>query len=123
MYKTIFQHILYLINIKSPKARRSLTSLRLSSNNLAVETGPYSPKVVRYHRFCRQCDEMDVEDEFHFLLKCPRYQNLRVKFIPRYYTTHVSLAKYMELMELVQVDVELCKQVSTYITSALLCRI
>jgi len=70
MYKTVFQQELYLINIKSPTSCRGLTSLHLSSHNLAVETGRYPPRFVRHHHFWKQCDEMDVEDEFHFLLNC-----------------------------------------------------
>jgi hypothetical protein len=46
---------------------------------LAIETGRYSkPKTSQWHneRFCKD----QVEDESHFLLKCPKYNILRQKY-------------------------------------------
>ena len=40
---------------------------------MAIETGRYSkPKTPHNERFCKFCKDQ-VEDESHFLLKCPKY--------------------------------------------------
>ena len=52
-----------------------------SAHNLAIETGRrlHTP---RHSRTCMLCDRNEVEDEFHFLLICPFYNELRVRYIP-----------------------------------------
>ena len=52
---------------------------RLSSHSLAVETGRYRG-VPFSDRFCFSCKD-DIEDEFHFILKCPLYETLRKTYI------------------------------------------
>ena len=76
LYKVTFQHELYLSNIKSVKLRVAMTRLRLSSHNLAIETGRYHPRTVRHHRYCRQCDRLDIEDEYHFMCKCIKHKDV-----------------------------------------------
>ena len=42
-----------------------------------IETGRYKkPKIPKEERFCPFCADK-VEDEVHFLIKCPTYNNLR----------------------------------------------
>ena len=47
----------------------------MSSHTLAIlETGRHAkPKIATEERKCRYCNLDDVEDEKHFLLKCPLY--------------------------------------------------
>lgn len=60
--------------------RKQLTKLRISAHPLAIETGRYSkPKTPHNERFCKFCKDQ-VEDESHFLLKCPKYNILRQKY-------------------------------------------
>jgi len=60
--------------------RKQLTKLKISAHPLAIETGRYSkPKISRNERFCKFCKDQ-VEDESHFLLKCPNYNLLRQKY-------------------------------------------
>ena len=62
-------HILY---VRNKRYQRALTRLRVSSHKLNIEVGrdsrPYSP---RHQRFCLYCDTGEIDDEIHFLLKCP----------------------------------------------------
>ena len=47
---------------------------------MAIETGRYSKsKTPHNERFCKFCKDQ-VEDESHFLLKCPKYIILRQKY-------------------------------------------
>lgn len=64
----------YLDLVKNPNHRRALTKLRISANNLAIETGRFGAnRVPREQRICQQCTNGDVEDELHFLLQCQLY--------------------------------------------------
>ena len=54
--------------------RRQFTKLRISSHQLAAETGRYTrPITPRHERVCKNCDKTDIGDEFHFLLKCRNF--------------------------------------------------
>ena len=39
-----------------------------------------------------------IEDEYHFLLVCPHYTNIRRKYLPRYYCRWPNLHKFSTLM-------------------------
>jgi len=67
----------------SPAIRKALARLRLSSHSLCIETGRWTkPKSIpRNIRFCSLCEDL-VEDEYHFLFVCPRYEHLRRLYIP-----------------------------------------
>ena len=41
----------------------------------------------------------DIEDEFHFVIICPNYHNLRKQFIKSYYHKRPSMLKFIELMQ------------------------
>jgi hypothetical protein len=118
LYKTGFGHELYLSYIKSTKYRMSLTRLRLSSHCLNIEVGRYHPRIPRHMRYCTQCELRDLEDEYHFILKCPKYRQLRNIYIPRYYSVNPSMAKYVQLMADLQNNLIISCNVSKYITEA-----
>ena len=118
MFKTIFQHEMYLSNIKSVNVRTALTRIRLSSHNLAIETGRYHPRVERHRRFCAQCNTQDIEDEYHFVCICTKYTDLRNRYLPRYYRTHCSMAKYIQLMSDIQENHNLCNNVAMFVWKA-----
>ena len=57
--------------------RITLTKLRLSNHKLAIETGRYvRPYNKPKERICSICKK-DVEDEIHFSILCPAYQEKR----------------------------------------------
>ena len=62
---------------------------RLSSHSLAVETGRYRGVPFR-NSFCFLCKD-DIEDEFHFILKCPPYETLRKTHIKPFYRNRPSV--------------------------------
>ena len=69
----------YLLDIKNFKLRSKVTKFRLSNHKLRIETGRRD-KIPKQERFCRFCPT-EVEDEYHFLFRCPIYQNLRQLYI------------------------------------------
>ena len=70
-----------------------ITRFRVSAYTLLIEKG-------RYHN-------IDVEDECHFIFKCPFYTNLRLLYIKKYYWFKPSVFKLVQLLS-VQNRKELC---------------
>ena len=65
-------------NLISYKDRKALAQIKCSSSHLLIETGRYQNGVYLPvdERLCKIC-HISVEDEFHVLLKCPLYDDLR----------------------------------------------
>ena len=58
--------------------------LLCSGHSLTIETGRRI-NIPRHERVCNLCNLGEVEDEVHFILKCPTLQQLRVNYIPPEY--------------------------------------
>ena len=62
--------------------RIALTKLRCSVHKLHIETGRH--RNINYEeRLCILCDTNNIEDEFHFVIVCPLYEELRQIYLPR----------------------------------------
>ena len=60
----------------------AIAKLRTSTHNLEIETGRYArPRIPAHQRTCKICNTGKVEDEIHFLLHCPAYNNYRQNLI------------------------------------------
>lgn len=88
----------YLDVIKTNKFKYALSRFRLSSHSLAVETGRYYD-IPREERLCKLCSMQQVETEFHFLLVCPFYTDIRRKYLSSYYCKWPTLTKFKSLMK------------------------
>ena len=69
----------YLITVKNIADRTALTKFRLSDHSLMIEKGRHS-NIHQSDRCCPFCPNQ-IEDESHFLIKCPIYSNLRKKLL------------------------------------------
>ena len=74
--KTTPHHEKYLSDIQNIRHRTAMTRLRLSSHNLNIETGRHTG-TDRADRLCTLCKN-GIEDETHFLITCPMYEDLRL---------------------------------------------
>jgi hypothetical protein len=77
--------------------RKAITKLRLSAHKLQIECGRYQG-TDRADRKCEHCDSNDIEDEFHFVLTCPKYKELREQFIKPYYYRRPNMQKCIQLL-------------------------
>ena len=75
----------------------ALSRLRISANRLEVKTGRWHKPVPLNERKCRTCLNC-LEDEFHFLLECPLYNELR-----KHILNHIN-GKYWIWQNLLKVD-------------------
>ena len=83
-FKTAFQMENYLMLIKNHRLRKTMSKFRLSSHNLAIETGRHTkPKTLLEERLCNYCNMKLIEDECHFLVSCPFYEEERSLFISK----------------------------------------
>ena len=69
----------YLFTTRDVKNRVAMTKLRLSNHNLSIEKGRHQD-VHLSDRNCPFCPE-HLENEFHFLIQCPIYKNLRARLL------------------------------------------
>ena len=64
------------LEIRDRYGAPELTKIRGGSNRLRIETGRWT-QIPKEERFCEICLNGEVEDETHFMLFCPVYQDLR----------------------------------------------
>ena len=88
----------YLDVFKSVKLCSALTRLRVSSHRLMIETGRWQkPSSIPINeRKCITCSTL--EDEFHFVLECQLYKDLRQKFIHISYWHRPNMFKFITLI-------------------------
>ena len=102
------------------KYRFNLTRLRVSSHRLRIESGRWSkpnPTPVE-QRTCIVCNRL--EDEYHFVIECNLYTDLRVKYIPSYYRNRPNMQKFIELMS--SENESVLRKLSAFVHAAFLVR-
>ena len=89
----------YLTNIKIYKFRNALCKLRVSSHRLEIEAGRWhKPSSIPFDdRKCTYCNTF--EDEFHFVLECKLYADIRRNYISDFYWKRPNVIKFTELMK------------------------
>ena len=79
--------------------RGYICKFRISAHSLNVQSGRYANnRIPRNERICKLCNMEEVEDEYHFVLICPKYMQLRKKYISDFFYTKPSMYKLVTLM-------------------------
>ena len=121
-YKTIMQFRFqpHLENINVYKYIQALSKLRVSSHRLAIESGTWArpTRIPIGERKCVNCNIL--EDEFHFVIECIMYTDLRIKYIPKYYWERPSMNKFVALVN--TTSIKLLRNFSVYVCQAFKCR-
>ena len=105
----------YLDCVTNDKHRIALSRFRCSAHKLAIEEGRYR-NIERNQRFCTRCNTNVVENEYHFMLVCPLYRDIRHEILPHYYSVWPNQRKFETLLNSTQTSV--IKKIAKYIYSA-----
>ena len=99
-FKTMTGFEKYLDILKNQKQRKLFTKFRLSPHDLEIERGRYGTNSLPANeRICKLCNEGKVEDEFHFLMRCPFYSEERASLLEHTHTNfkHTNFKKTRSL--------------------------
>ena len=84
------------LQINIPKMyRRILSMLRCGSLPLEVETGRYN-KTPLNERICKLCNTNTIENEMHFTLNCPLYDDVRDPLMEKVITLNPDFNNYCD---------------------------
>ena len=84
IYKTIKFEFCFEDYLEKCHISHFLTKLRSGTMKRNLEIGRYV-NVPRNMRMCKCCNMKCVEDEYHFLLVCPAFRQVRLHWLPKYY--------------------------------------
>ena len=105
-FKTTFVKESYLNDCTIKKHRQAFARLRLGAHRLQIEVDRYTTKnrIPPECRLCQICNSGVCEDEFHFIMKCTKYdlqRNMLFDHITDKYPFFISLSdetKFIWLM-------------------------
>lgn len=92
-YKSTLEPEIYLSEVMWRRHRVALARLRTGSNQLAVNK--LRGQLPRYERLCKYCIQTNrhtIEDEYHLVMECPLYRDLRNTYLAHIVTivnTHI----------------------------------
>ena len=98
-FKTLLNQEKYLQVINNYFIHKQLTRFRISNHQLLIEEGRHRG-IDLVDRRCKFCGMNCVENEIHFLLVCPLYHNLRLKYIliPEHLGFYQSYSNFIKIM-------------------------
>jgi hypothetical protein len=79
------------------KFRHFYAQFRTGKHFLEIERGRYDGK-EKGERICRLCNYGNIEDEFHFVLVCHIYSDLRIRYLPNDFLTLPTFNKLYRLL-------------------------
>ena len=78
-----------------------MCKFRTANHKLPVEVYSWSYfNKERKERICNLCNLEDIGDEYHYVLKCPIFDDLRKLYIRKYFYVKPSVYKFIELMKM-----------------------
>ena len=95
LFKNSFElnpYFTYLSN----KESKLLTAFRTRNHHLPIEIGRWASKPIT-ERACNLCQD-EIGDEYHYIMACRHFTDLRKQLIKPYYRTHINTLKCNELM-------------------------
>ena len=103
-----------------------MTRLRVSAHRLNIETQRFNGKncyIPETQRVCGCCDLREKEDELHFMIKCPRYKDLREIVFREVSQQNGHFNSYLEDQKLIWLlsneDIETSKIVARFISESM----
>lgn len=102
----------YLLSNISTKNKILLCKFRTSNHKLPIETGRWS-NIPKSDRICTLCFE-DIGDEFHYIMVCKCFDEVRKQYIPNFYRNNPNVLKYYSLFSTKKLSLlnNICKFIS-----------
>ena len=96
-----------------------MSKLRISAHCLAIERGRYTtPPTPVENRTCQHCPENQVEDEYHFLITCHKFDTSRASLyntIDDLCDQFKKLDNYAKFIYMLSAGVEVAEHVAKFI--------
>ena len=95
-FKSLLEVEKYLTLELCFKFRQALAKFRCSSHNLMIEKGRHLDldRIFRNCPFCLKRNIYTIEDEYHFLMVCPQYEDIRYIYFPENMLNYVTIDKF-----------------------------
>ena len=74
----------------------ALCKLKCANHKMPIVTGRYA-NIPAEDRICNLCELHEKGDELHYLLKCPMFNDSRIKYIKPYYHVNPSAESLRKL--------------------------
>ena len=98
MYKLRFEREKYLRTLPTTLVI-TLYKFRTSNHPLEVEKMRYvRPIIPRRLRKCTMYNLNETRNKYHFLFICPRFEELRIKYIPNNFRRNVNFCKVLDIL-------------------------
>ena len=82
------------LTLKIPlKYKIAFSRLRCSNHSLLVETGRHH-NVLFADRICNLCNLQEIEDEFHTVIRCPFYNDIRNQYLCDFLNNNKNIRLY-----------------------------
>ena len=72
----------YLSVFINDKVMNTMIKIRTGNIELMTEIGRYRNRIPYEECLCKSCDNEKIEDLFHFMIECPRYDDIRRRVAP-----------------------------------------
>ena len=93
IFKTNFGFESYIKNLH-PKQRKLLMKMRTSNHHLPVETGRWCGTPLN-ERVCLLCNNGKIGDEYHYILECTAFSEIRKNFYTKVTAPDQMLSSFM----------------------------
>ena len=117
-FKPIFKKEIYLNIIGNRDIRKSFAQLRVSAHDLSIEKGRYK-NIKLENSTCKNCQSLEIEDEFHFLITCPQYiaeHEILFLYVAKYCISFKNLSDQNKFLWLMTTeDTNIIQKVAYYV--------
>ena len=97
--KPYFKSEKYLM-LSNLSDRISICKFRCRNIKIPVVILGYANSNTAYeNRLCSICDMNEVGDEYHYILKCPAFQDHRNRYLSEFYITNPNMEKFAQLFQ------------------------
>ena len=121
MYKVLKTSLIYeeYFDLLPRRLRLFFVRLRVSAHPLRIQTCRYAQNNTPWNeRYCICCNQLDLEDEYHYICICRCNTDLMKKYISRTIYINPSVYKYHKLLVSCEKSVNI-SNVCKYIKEAL----